>query len=157
MKGQCSCGAAQFEMTDDPMFVHACYCTNCQRQSGSAHALNAMIESDCVKPISGDVEAVTVPTGSGKGQTIFRCPTCKIGLWSHYLGFGDALSFVRVGTLDDPGAYPPDINIFTASKPPWVTPMAGIPTSDAFYNPAEVWPETSQKRMKAVQDAAKQV
>jgi len=152
MEGQCSCGEVRFEMTDDPLFVHACYCTNCQRQSGSAHALNAMVESHLLNILAGDVEGVTVPTGSGKGQTIFRCPSCKVGLWSHYLGGGDAFSFVRVGTLEDPGAYPPDVNIFTKSKPSWATVLAGIPTTEAFYDRAELWPEASLKRMQAVMD-----
>lgn len=57
MKGQCSCGEVRYEMTDSPLFVHACHCRNCQRPSGSAHALNAMIETKRVKVLSADIPA----------------------------------------------------------------------------------------------------
>ncbi len=154
MNGQCSCGEIRFEMTDSPLFNHACHCTNCQRQSGSAHALNAMIESSCVKVVSGTAEGIIMETGSGMGQTIYRCPSCKVGLWSTYAAFGDGFSFVRIGALENPGQYPPDINIFTKSKQPWVTLLDGIPAVPEFYDPKETWPAPALQRMQAVMDAA---
>ncbi|MDQ1241831.1 MAG: hypothetical protein QG550_1082, partial [Pseudomonadota bacterium] len=63
---------------------------------------------------------IATPSNSGKGQKVARCPACHVALWSNYAGAGDALRFVRVGTLDDPDRFPPDIHIFTASKQPWV-------------------------------------
>ncbi len=154
MKGQCSCGEVQFEMLDKPLFVHACHCTNCQRQSGSAHALNAMIEATNVQILSGEAEGYDVPTGSGKRQKIYRCPTCKVGVWSTYGGAGEALLFVRVGALDNPAACPPDINIFTRSKQPWVTLLEDIPATEAYYDAREHWPAESLKRMQALKAAA---
>lgn len=153
MKGQCSCGEVQFEMTETPLFTHACHCKNCQRQSGSAHALNAMIESKCVNVLSGTSEGIVMETSSGMGQTIHRCPSCKVGLWSTYAAFGDDFSFVRVGSLEDPGQYPPDINIFTKSKQPWVTLLDGIPAAEEFYDPKETWPNAALQRMQAVLEA----
>lgn len=154
MKGQCSCGEVQFDMLEKPLFVHACHCTNCQRQSGSAHALNAMIETSKVKVLSGKAEGFDVPTGSGMGQTIFRCPSCRVALWSTYAGAGDAFLFVRVGSLDDPATCPPDINIFTKSQQPWVTLLDGIPAVEEFYDAKEYWPAESLKRMQTLKDAA---
>ena len=135
------------------LFTHACHCKNCQRQSGTAHALNAMIESKCVNILSGQTEGITVETGSGMGQTIHRCPTCKVGLWSTYVAFGEAFLFMRVGALEEPNQYPPDINIFTKSKQPWVTLMVGIPATEEFYDPKEMWPAASLQRMQAVMEA----
>ncbi|MBC7141041.1 MAG: aldehyde-activating protein, partial [Rhodobacteraceae bacterium] len=43
MTGRCGCGKIRYRMTDRPLFVHACHCTWCQRESGGPHALNAMI------------------------------------------------------------------------------------------------------------------
>ena len=73
-------------------------------------------------------ELVDTPSQSGKGQEIARCPKCRIAVWSHYAGAGPLLSFVRVGTLDDPDRLPPDIHIFTASKQPWVMIPPGMPS-----------------------------
>jgi hypothetical protein len=50
-------------------------------------------------------------------QKIARCPKCWIALWSNYAGSGPA---VRVGTLDNPDAFPPDIHVFITSKQPWL-------------------------------------
>ena len=66
------------------------------------------------------------PSNSGKGQKIARCPVCRVALWSTYAGAGDALRFVRVGTLDDPDRLSPDIHIYTESKQPWVVIPAGV-------------------------------
>jgi hypothetical protein len=103
----------------EPMFVHCCHCRDCQRQTGSAFVLNALIETDRISVLSGHPEAVAVPTESGHPHDIHRCPDCRIALWSDY-GRRPKLRFVRVGTLDDPTLLPPDVHIFTRSKLPWV-------------------------------------
>ena len=92
-------------MTSRPLFVHCCHCRWCQRETGASFALNAMIEADRVVTAErGAPETVNTPSNSGKGQKIVRCPTCRIALWSNYAGAGDAVRFVRVGTLDEPGS-----------------------------------------------------
>lgn len=152
MKGQCTCGAVHYEMTDKPLFVHVCHCTWCQRESGSAFAVNAMIETQSVKVVSGAPEAVDLPTNSGQGQRMFRCPACKVALWSQYLGLGTDIAFVRAGTLDNPSACPPDIHIFTASKQPWVVLSDDIPAREGYYNRANYWSEGALARFQAVME-----
>ena len=88
------------------------------------------------------------PSNSGKGQAVARCPTCRIALWSHYAGAGNKLSFVRVGTLDNPNQLPPDIHIFTASKQPWVVLPPGTPAFETYYDSKQLWPEESLARMR---------
>jgi len=132
------------------MFVHCCHCRWCQRETGTAFALNALIEADRVELLSGQLEVVLTPTLSGKGQKIARCPTCRIALWSNYAGSGDAVRFVRVGTLDDPDQLPPDVHIFTMSKQPWVKLPEGVPIFDDGYEREEVWPTESLARRRIV-------
>src|ERR1700759_4594166 len=120
LEGGCSCQAVRYRLLVRPMFVNCCHCRWCQRESGAAFALNAMIEADQVSQLGADPERVLTPSHSGKGQTIWRCPTCKVAVWSNYAGAGPLVHFVRVGTLDDPDRLPPDIHIFTESKQPWV-------------------------------------
>jgi hypothetical protein len=135
------------------MFVHCCHCQDCQRQTGSAFVLNALIESDRVEHISGGVEAVPVPTDSGRPHDIYRCSRCCTAVWSDY-GRRRALRFVRVGTLDDPSALSPDVHIYTRSKLPWVTLPPNIPAFEAYYDPAQVWPAASLERRRAVLGAS---
>ncbi len=119
LDGGCTCGEVRYRMSGPPLFVHCCHCRWCQRETGSAFVLNAMIEADRVVLLKGAPEVILTPSASGKGQKISRCPACSIALWSTYSGAGDAVRFVRVGTLDEPDRLPPDIHIFTMSKQPW--------------------------------------
>ncbi|MEM7223911.1 MAG: GFA family protein [Pseudomonadota bacterium] len=148
--GGCTCGTVRYRMTTKPLFVHCCHCTWCQRESGAAFALNAMIEADRVELLQGETEDVTIPSNSGKGQKIVRCPSCRIALWSNYAGAGDKLRFLRVGTLDEPGRVPPDIHIYTSTKQPWFEIPAGAPAEKAFYDRKAYWPEESLARLNAV-------
>jgi hypothetical protein len=137
-------------MTTEPLFVHCCHCRWCQRETGAAFALNAMIEADRVELLHGAPEMVMTPTLSGKGQKIARCPACHVALWSNYAGAGDALRFVRVGTLDVPDRLPPDIHIFTSSKQPWVQLPEGALAFENYYDRNVCWPAESLARRKAL-------
>jgi hypothetical protein len=150
LDGGCTCGAVRFRMTTQPMFVNCCHCSWCQRETGTAFALNAMIETDRVQLLQGEVEVINTPSSSGKGQKIARCPFCKIAVWSNYSGAGDAVRFVRVGTLDEPGRLPPDIHIFTSTKQPWVALPPGTPAVEEYYKASEMWPADSLTRRAAL-------
>ena len=148
--GGCDCRAVRYRMMTAPLFVHCCHCRWCQRESGASFALNAMIEADRVTLLAGAPERVDTPSASGKGQKFLRCPTCRIALWSHYAGAGTAVSFVRVGTLDNPDLLPPDIHIFTSSKQPWVVLPAGTPAVPEYYDRKQYWPAESLARREAL-------
>ena len=149
-EGGCACGEVRFRMESDPLFVHCCHCTWCQRETGSAFALNAMIESDRVTVLQGDVQGFSGPSNSGRGQEFWRCPTCFTALWSYYGGAGEALSFVRVGTLDAGHDIEPDIHIYTDTKQPWVEIPDGHVAVAAYYSAKEQWPAASLQRMKTL-------
>ena len=150
LEGGCTCQAVRYRMMTRPMFVHCCHCRWCQRETGTAFALNALIEADRVEILSGASEAVDTPSNSGKGQKIWRCPTCRIAVWSNYAGAGPFIRFVRVGTLDKPEHLPPDIHIFTASKQPWVVLPPGTPTVLEYYDRKQYWPAESLARREAL-------
>jgi hypothetical protein len=152
--GGCDCKAVRYRMLDTPLFVHCCHCRWCQRESGSAFALNALIEADRVAMLAGDVEIVHTPSHSGKGQKIARCPVCRIAVWSTYAGLGEIPRFIRVGTLDDPDRFPPDIHIFTQSKQPWVLLPPGVPAVEEYYERAKYWPQASIERRRAMIERA---
>lgn len=149
MQGRCPCGEIRYRLTDRPLFTHCCHCSWCQRETGSAFAVNAMIETDRLE-VTGAPEIVFTPSASGKGQEIARCPRCKVALFSHYAGAGRALAFVRVGTLDDPGLCPPDIHIFTSTKAPWLVLPPGIPAVTEYYDRRQYWPDWALARRAAL-------
>ncbi len=148
-QGGCACGTVRYRLASEPMFVHCCHCRDCQRQTGSAFAINALIETDRIAVPAGDPQPVAVPTDSGRPHRIFRCPACGTALWSEYGGLA-GLRFVRVGTLDDPATLPPDVHIYTRSKLPWVTLPDGVPAFGAYYEARLLWPAASLERRRAV-------
>lgn len=148
--GGCSCGEVRFELKRKPLFVHCCHCTFCQRQTGTSFGLNALIETSEVSLLQGSPERTELPSQSGKGQSVMRCPKCQIALWSHYGAGGDLISFVRVGTLDEAAKIKPSLHIYTSSKQPWVTLSDEIPAVPEYYRAKEYWPAESLKRAKAM-------
>ena len=150
LEGGCDCRQIRYRMQTRPLIVHCCHCRWCQRETGSAFVINAMIESDRVVLLAGEPDVVHTPSESGQGQQIARCPRCRIAVWSHYGGAGPILRFVRVGTLDEPDHLPPDIHIFTMSKQPWVVLPPGTPAVPEFYDRAQYWPAESLSRLEAV-------
>jgi hypothetical protein len=149
LEGGCACGTVRYRLGSAPMFVHCCHCRDCQRQTGSAFVINALIETDRITLLSADPEPVEVPTDSGRPHHIHRCRACRTALWSDYGGRA-ALRFVRVGTLDDPAVLPPDVHIFTRSKLPWVQLPEAVPAFEVYYDTKELWPVPSLERRRAI-------
>jgi hypothetical protein len=145
-EGGCACGEVRYRLASEPLFVHCCHCLNCQRQTGSAFVINVLIETDRVELLSGEPELVPVPRGT-KQQKIWRCPTCRIALYSQYTT--PRVRFVRAGTLDDPAAVAPDVHIYTRSKLPWVELPESVPAFRTYYDTQQLWPAASLERLQA--------
>ncbi|MEM8697471.1 MAG: GFA family protein [Pseudomonadota bacterium] len=154
-EGGCACGAIRYRLRSAPMFVHCCHCTECQCQTGSAFAVNAIIETERIEVLRGDIVETRVPTASGRGVHLIQCGECRTGLWTHYAGAGRGIAFLRAGTLDDPSACPPDVHIYTRSKLPWVRLPDDVPLKSGYYSIESLWPEASLVRRKAAKAKAR--
>jgi hypothetical protein len=146
--GGCGCGKVRYRLNAPPMFVHCCHCKDCQRQTGSAFVLNAIIETAQLELQSGEIAIHPMPTDSGHPHEIHRCAACGTALWSQYGGV-KGLRFVRVGTQDEPNALPSDVHIFTRSKLPWITLPPGVPAFEVYYDTKTLWPAESFARRQA--------
>ncbi len=133
-EGGCDCGRVRYRLKAEPIFFNCCHCHACQRQTGSAFALNAIIETEHVELLGDAPEPWEVETASGKGQAIMRCPSCKVAVWGVYHAAGDKACFIRAGTLDNPGKLTPNAHIFTETKLPWVIIPEGAPQFPQFYS-----------------------
>jgi hypothetical protein len=154
LTGGCSCGQVRYQLLNKPIRVHCCHCTDCQRHTGSAFVLNAIIETSAIKMLRGKLQAVPVRRAFGP-HDVYRCPKCKVALWSDY-GHRPQIRFVRVGTLDDPSAIRPDIHIYTETKVPWLKLPKATPAFRKYYDLKKVWPRPSQQRLKQAFAVVKQ-
>ena len=171
VEGGCGCQRLRYRLGRAPLFIHCCNCHQCQRETGSAFVLNAMVEANEVKLIPGtkvssaeesngitQPKLVLNPSESGKGQLIARCPHCFVAVWSFYPGAGPNVKFIRAGTLDKQSLdgrnveslLHPDVFIFTKFKQPWVEYPIGDEIDgkvvEEFYDPQTTWPEEVQER-----------
>lgn len=145
-EGGCTCGQVRYRLLANPLIVHCCHCRFCQRQTGTAFALNALLAADDVELLQGEVDEIVVESPSGNGQKIARCPSCRVAVWSNYFmsGLKDKIRFLRVGTMDNPDLLPPDVHIYTSTKQPWVQIPEGDPRAEEFYDPKQIWSEQSR-------------
>jgi hypothetical protein len=157
LEGGCTCGHVRYQLTSDPLIVHCCHCSWCQRQTGSAFAINALFVAEEVKLLKGKVKAEMVDSPSGKGQRIARCPHCDIAVWSNYYmgGIREGIRFIRVGTLDDPDQLPPDVHIYTSTRQSWFQIPDDAHVEDSFYDYETTWSPENQVRLQALREAAK--
>lgn len=155
MDGRCICGALRYRLMEPPMFTQCCHCSWCQRETGSAFAVNALIETARVE-VDGPIVERSIPSASGRGQILVQCAGCGTTIYGHYGGGGRAVAFVRTGTLDDPAAFPPDIHIYTATRRPWVLLPPDVPAVPEYYRASEYWPAASLARRDALR-ASQQV
>ncbi len=148
--GHCDCKKIKYELLARPMFVNCCNCSWCQRETGSAFVINGVIESKNIKHHGAQPQTKTIPSNSGKGQIIHFCPDCKVTLYSNYAGAGPFLSFVRIGTLENPSECPPNAIIFTKSKQDWVCYPDNIPQFEEYYDMKALYPAESWARRMAL-------
>jgi len=153
-QGGCSCGAVRFGMKAAPMFVHCCHCLDCQKQTGGAFAINALIEAEEVELLADAPVAVSMPTNSGRPHHICRCEKCEVAVWSIY-GRRPWLRFVRVSALDQPHSIEPDVHIYTRSKVPWVRLPADKPAFETYYDMSLEWPAEALERHRAAEERAR--
>jgi len=149
-EGGCGCGQVRYRLAGDPILVNNCYCTLCQRQTGSTCVVNAFYETERVQLLQGQLVTHEMAAGSGKPHYVKRCAHCGTALWSHYPRMGEFGAGVRVGTLDDPAALRPDAAIFVADRMPWVTLPEGVPAFERNYRAADILPPERLARLEAL-------
>jgi hypothetical protein len=148
-EGGCSCAAVRYQLLSPPMFVNCCHCTLCQKQTGGAFVINAIIETSRIQLLKGQPVAVSMLTESGRPHDIYRCPSCQIAVWSDY-GRRPALRFVRASTLDEPHRVVPDAHIYVRSKVPWLTLPANARQFSEYCDMDKEWSAESLARRQAI-------
>jgi hypothetical protein len=145
-EGGCECGAVRYRLTDDPIFVNCCHCRQCQKITGSAFAINGMIEVNRIEILIGEDK---LSRNEGQG----RCDSCGTMLWGTHRMFGDNVLFVRMGTLDEAERIKPNAHFFIRSKHPWVTIPEDVLAFEAL--PAERDPPLMSAEASARLEAAR--
>ncbi len=143
--GGCSCGAIRYELDGEPLFTHACHCTDCQRASGGAFVITMIVDATDLRVTAGTPKSSCRIGTSGKEKQQLFCGDCGSWLFGR-TAQRPGLMVIRPGTLDDTSRVKPEAHIWTRSKQPWVPLPDGVPAFDTVYDAAALWPEASLRR-----------
>jgi len=127
--GGCACGDIRYRLLDDPLEVHACHCTDCQRLTGSAFVLSMSIQRSSLERLRGEPARFDFENPEGIRKRNYLCPRCGSRLWGEPARFPEIFS-LRPSTLDDASWWEPTAHIWLASAQPWVS----IPESVLRYD-----------------------
>ena len=123
--GGCQCGAIRYELSGPPDRVSICHCRDCQMSAGAPMVAWAVMPAGNLKITQG-----TPATINSSGYTFRRfCSQCGTGLFYVNETFLPGLVDVQSVTLDDPSAFPPQVQVQTQEQPTWA---AHIHTMQAF-------------------------
>lgn len=119
VEGGCQCGAVRYRLTAAPLSVYRCHCKDCQRFSGSTHAMSMVVRTETLELITGTPAIYEKRADSGRIAHMHQCGVCGSKLWNAPATPAETL-VLKPGTLDDMNWAEPIGNIWTASKAPWV-------------------------------------
>ena len=115
--GGCLCGAVRYELAGKPRMGLSCYCRDCQYVSGGAPA-HAMVVSRQDLSVTGTTKTYWTEAESGRRVAREFCATCGTHLFA-YTESKPARVALKVGSLDDPSQFKPQLAIWMASAQPW--------------------------------------
>ena len=145
-KGSCSCGAVKYSMNDLPLFTHACHCKDCKKSTGSAFVIHTITLENSFY-IDGELEAATLPTGSGARYKPYFCKKCGTYIFCKY-DMAPGRIIIRTSTLDESENFPPQAHIFIRNKAFWINLDDKIPSFEGMYDREKLWPNVSLDRLK---------
>ena len=127
LTGRCYCGALRYEVTGDPLFQGQCHCRECQYISGGAPNLLMGFPKDSFEYTQGQPAAFARKDLENAVTREF-CAECGTHIVSKPPGMPAAI--IKVGTLDDPSQFTPQMAIQLADKQSFHHVPDGLTTFD---------------------------
>jgi hypothetical protein len=118
LKGGCACGAVRYEIAAPPLAIYACHCTDCQRRTGTAFALNMPVRTSSLRIVAGAPKGWRSASSNGATATSWFCGDCGGRIYGERDGRPDIM-VIRAGTLDDTSWVRPAAHFFVRSAQPW--------------------------------------
>jgi hypothetical protein len=101
--GGCLCGRIRYRVETDPLWVTVCFCSFCQRATGSTGMVEPIFDIGAFHVTAGAPRRYAhVSGGSGKLVHVHFCPDCGTKTHLTFERWPDRLG-VYAGTFDQPG------------------------------------------------------
>jgi hypothetical protein len=118
LTGGCQCGACRYEIDSPPLFGYVCHCLECRRQTGAVFSASILVPAAAVS-VTGPVATWFRDAGDDPALEAGFCPQCGVRLF-HYAVPREAITRVKIGTLDDSDWFRPAAEFFTKRRLDWV-------------------------------------
>lgn len=115
-KGSCLCTSVQYELVGEFESFFLCYCSRCQKDTGSAHAANLFTDFSKLTWIKGNSSVKTYQHPNSQHVKSF-CENCGSAVPTVTNSSGIIL--VPAGSLDSPVSISPTARIFIGSCASW--------------------------------------
>jgi len=116
LTGRCLCGAVRYRITAEPIVARVCWCRDCQRIASNG-TVNVLVPTSGLES-TGELGEYLSIADSGNEMRRRFCPSCGSHLFAN-TSARPQFTVVRAGTLDDPSAVRPAMNIWASSAPAW--------------------------------------
>ena len=116
--GSCQCGRVQYSLTAEPLMTYACHCQDCQKRTGSAFSMGAVIPLSAIS-LSGDLSEWQRISDKGNVNSRYSCNHCGNIVY----GVSDnapELAKLQAGTLADTRNLDVEAHIWVQNKQQWL-------------------------------------
>ncbi|MFV8819407.1 GFA family protein [Haliea sp. E17] len=124
LEGRCQCGGVTYRLLQEPDFIVACHCRECQKLSTSAFSITAMVPAGAVE-FSGELAHWERSSDSGNINAAKFCPTCGNRIY-HYNPADPGRIKLKPSTLDDTSIIQPTTHIWVSEKQDWFEIPEGV-------------------------------
>lgn len=121
--GGCQCGAVRYRATAMLDNAHVCHCRMCQKQVGGPFAALVAAPNDALAFTRGEPGRFRSSDFAERGF----CRACGTPLF--YRSVSGTRTNLTMGSLDDPGHFPPKVQVGMEGKLPWCDALPGLPDS----------------------------
>lgn len=131
--GACHCGQVQIQAEIDADKVFVCFCSDCQKLSGTAFRVVVPATLGSVA-VQGEVAHYVKTAASGRLRAQGFCPKCGSPMYSKTQGELDGY-VLRVGVLNQAVDLKPVVKLWQSSQWAWTEKMSeivGCPHQELF-------------------------
>ena len=120
--GGCLCGAVRYRVSGEPIASTLCHCQSCRRASGGTNVAWAVFDAGKFQWLAGSPSDYS----SSPGIHWLSCKTCG-SLVGYRRDSRPHHADITTGTLDEPGRFPPAVEIWVTEKIEWETLHPDLP------------------------------
>ena len=125
--GGCLCGNIRFEAHGRRLWVAHCHCNSCRRSTGAPITTFVGFNKNQVTYTKGERKFYESSPGVRRGF----CADCGTPLTYEADRVPEEVH-LYISTLDDPGAYQPQLHVFYAERIPWLELYDDLPRHSGF-------------------------